>query len=247
MIILSFITTIYWRIEYYGTYLIQRNELTAWKRERKISEHSNLYAALEEKLEEIHSASNKKNSKKLYKEFTQLKKRLESMARYLAFLSLDVVDSTGMKNQEDKSLIQLDFIRFKRMVQKNLDANYCVKFAWTPDGVMACFNSVDNAVKAAQSSLIQLTNFNEHIKGISRDFEIRCGIHAGTIYFDEKLPLEEMTDQVIDIAGHMQKHAQPGTIAISKPSIKPLDSAGGFTKIEKKVDEFEVYQWTKIT
>ncbi|WP_133139601.1 adenylate/guanylate cyclase domain-containing protein [Legionella genomosp. 1] len=244
LILLSNIKYLHKRIKRYSYYLKQKKDLLAWRSQNKIARNSSLYLALEEKLEQINSTKNKRVSRKLYQEFMALKKKLEAMSRYFAFLSIDVVNSTGMKTKEDRSLIQLDFLRFKKMVQKNLDENGCVKSAWTPDGVMACFNTVDNAVNAAQASIIQLEHFNEKVKQISRDFAVRCGIHAGVIYYDERLPLEEITDQVIDIAGHMQKHAEPGTIAISKTSIKPSEDTSGFVSNGKTVDDYEVYQWS---
>ncbi|STX30117.1 Uncharacterised protein [Legionella beliardensis] len=231
------------RMNFYLNYLLQKDALARMRIEKKIPENNSLYQELESKLIEMNASKNEKDSKKLYQEFMELKKKLESMARYMAFLAIDVVDSTGMKSSEEKSLVQVDFLRFKKLIQQNLDKQGCLKSAWTPDGVMACFNTVDDAIKAAQHALINLKEFNKHHKKISRDFIIRCGIHAGIIYYDEQLPMQEMTDQVIDIAGHMQKYAKPGTIAISKTSIKPVDNTAGFVNSDKVVDQLEVYQW----
>lgn len=232
------------RLKPYIKYRVQRDKLLRWRTQVNVPQNNSLYIELEQKLNEMSRITDKKKSQKLYLEITALKKKLESKSRYFAFLSMDIVDSTGMKRDEDKSLIQLDFIRFKRMVQTIFDKNGCVKSAWTPDGVMACFNSVNNAVVSAQDTLKELTNFNKKVKQISRDFIVRAGIHAGYIYYDDKLPLEEISDQVIDIAGHMQKHAQPSTIAISKLSIKPVDNSAGFTNKGQVIDGLEVYQWS---
>ncbi|MGQ3890738.1 hypothetical protein [Legionella sp. CNM-4043-24] len=231
------------RVLSYRHYLQEKEKLERWRKEEQIDDTNSLYLELEKKLEQINTTKDKALAQKLHLEFMELKKKLESKSRFLAFLSIDVVNSTGMKNQEDKSMIQLDFLRFKRLIQKLLDKYGCVKSAWTPDGVMVCFDTVESAVSAAKESLFALKRFNSEKKQISHDFAIRCGIHAGHIYYDEKLPLEEITDQVIDIAGHMQKHAEPGTIAISKLSIKPVDNPIGFKDLGKKVDELEVCTW----
>jgi hypothetical protein len=45
------------------------------------------------------------------------------------------------------------------------------------------------------------------VKLIKTDFSVRCGVNAGFVYFDETTPLE--ADRVIDVAGHMQKYADP--------------------------------------
>lgn len=231
-------------LHYYANYTRDRNELARWKSDRKMPIHSDVYSELQTKLDLLDITKDKHESQKLYEEITELKKKLQSMSRFFAFLSIDVVDSTGMKNSEDRSLIQMDSLRFKKMVQKIFDNNLAVKSAWTPDGAMVCFNTVDNAILAAQEVLAELSNFNLHVKKIQRDFLIRCGIHSGIIYYDEHLPLEEITDQVIDIAGHMQKHAQPNTIAISQPSIKPVTNVEGFHKVEQVVDGMQVFCWS---
>lgn len=202
-----------------------------------------LYLALESKLEQLNKAKSKSETEEYYSEFMQMKKKLGSMARYFAFMSLDVVDSTGMKESEDKSLIQLDFMRYKKMVQKIIDDYGCVQSAWTPDGAMISFNTLDNAVEAAKEVIVSLKRFNEQIKKINRDFIVRCGINAGIIYFDEKLKLDEITDVVIDIAGHLQKNASPGAIAITQSAVINLSDAVGFHKTTKVVDGFEVSEW----
>lgn len=211
--------------------------------DRQSTDHS-MYMALEGKLEQLSKAKSKTETEEYYNEFMRMKKKLGSIARHFAFLSLDVVDSTGMKESEDKSYIQLDFIRFKKMVTNIVEDNGSVQSTWTPDGAMISFNTLDNAVVAAKEVYKELKRFNSQVKKINRDFIIRCGINAGIIYYDEKLSLDEITDVVIDIAGHLQKHADPGTIAITQASIMNLSDSNGFIKTTKVVDGFEVAQWT---
>jgi hypothetical protein len=55
--------------------------------------------------------------------------------------------------------------------------------------------------------------------------------------------MEEMSDGVIDIAGHMQKHAEENTIYLGQHVIKTLDSSVGFHPVNKQVNGCEVYQW----
>ena len=59
------------------------------------------------------------------------------------------------------------------------------------------------------------------------------------------LPMEEMSDRTIDIAGHMQKYADPDSIYISKQSVDTLEGDYGFTPIDKNIDGREVYVWKK--
>ncbi len=59
------------------------------------------------------------------------------------------------------------------------------------------------------------------------------------------MPLEEVSDRVINIAGHMQKHARPSTVCVAKPFIAPLTATLGFQPTDRVIDGYEVYEWQK--
>jgi len=197
---------------------------------------------LSHKLAEMDHAS-RGDRKKLLKDFVKLKQQLESMGRDLAFLSMDVVDSTGMKVGEDTYVISNDFTEYRQFVEARINSHGCMKSTWTPDGLMACFSKLEDAIRAAQSILKDLAQFNRTGKAMKRDFIVRCGINAGHIFFDDTLPLEQISDRVIDIAGHMQKHAEPNTIFIAKQIIKPVDVMVGFNKTDAEIDGLNAYKW----
>lgn len=200
-------------------------------------------APVKEKMKAMDARSAKSRAE-LLKVMAEAKRQLESMGRDLAFLSIDVVDSTKMKLGEDKTFIEHDFHEYKNLVDGKLRSNGSLKAAWTPDGVMACFPTIDAALKAAKEVISGLDAFNAKVKMIKSNFTVRCGVNAGHVYYDEQTPMEEMSDRVIDIAGHMQKYALPGTIACAKQIIEPVQQRGGFNDAGKVVDGYEVYQWT---
>lgn len=197
---------------------------------------------LDKKIQEIQSAS-RKDRATLLNEFVSIKKQLEAMGRNLAFLSVDVVDSTGMKKTEDPIIVARDFVEYRKFAERKLNAYGCIKSTWTPDGIMACFNTVDDAIKTAQALINGLKEFNQSVKAMKQDFAIRCGINAGYLLFDESLPLEEISDRVIDIAGHMQKHAEKNTIFLAKNIITPVESPNKFKSVSKVVDDLDVCEW----
>ena len=217
-----------------------KRDFEEWKSRMRISDKAALIAPLTSKIEKLQT-SNKTDREELLKLFAETKKKLDSMGRDLAFLSIDVCGSTEIKLGEERAVIEHDFREYKRFVDERLRACGALKSAWTPDGVMSCFPTVDAAVKAAREVIAGLDAFNKNIKTLRRDFALRCGINAGYVYFDDSLPMEEMSDRVIDVAGHMQKHAPPNTICIAKPAIEPLQERDGFVPITKVVDGYEVY------
>jgi class 3 adenylate cyclase len=215
-----------------------------WKSKMQLSDDAKVLGPLKGKLEGL-KTSNKKDREELLKVFAETKKKLDEMGRDLAFLAIDVVDSTGLKLGEEKAAVEHDFKEYKLFVDSKLSSNGALKSAWTPDGVMSCFPTVDAAVRAARDVITGLEPFNKHVKTMRKDFKVRCGINEGYVYFDESIPLEEISDRVIDIAGHMQKHALPNTICIAKPAIEPTKERGGFVPAGRVVDGYEVYVWER--
>jgi class 3 adenylate cyclase len=224
------------------TQLKVETEFEAIKKTVHLADDTKVFEPITKKLESF-KASNKHEREELLKIFAETKKKLDKMGRDLAFLSIDVVDSTGMKKGEEKALIEYTFKEYKKYVEKKISSHGALKSAWTPDGVMICFETVDAAVKTAREIISGLDEFNENVKSIKQDFKVRCGINSGYVYFDDTVPMEEMSDRVIDIAGHMQKHASPNNIFIAKPAIAPTFESDGFEPASKVVDGYEVYAW----
>lgn len=214
------------------------------KTKMHLPDNAKVLAPLKGKLEDLNT-SNKKDREELLKVFAETKRKLDQMGRDLAFLAIDVVDSTGLKLGEEKAAVEHDFKEYKLFVDSRLSSNGALKSAWTPDGVMSCFPNVDAAVRAARDVITGLDSFNRHVKTMRKDFKVRCGINQGYVYFDESVPLEEISDRVIDIAGHMQKHALPNTICIAKPAIEPTKEGEGFVPAGRVVDGYEVYVWER--
>ena len=70
-------------------------------------------------------------------------------------------------------------------------------------------------VTTKMNRVLEVDEVNRTVKSMRRDFVVRCGVNSGFVYFDESMPLEEVSDRVIDIAGHMQKHAKPNTVCVA--------------------------------
>jgi class 3 adenylate cyclase len=222
-----------------------RRNFDDWKSEMNISDNAIILSPLNRTLDELRNAK-RKDRERLMREYTEAKKQLDAMGRDLAFLSVDVVDSTGLKMGEEPVVVEHDFREYKRFADRIFIAHGSLRSAWTPDGVMSCFTSVDAAVRAAREIITGLDRFNREVKSIRRDFHVRCGVNSGFVYYDGSLPLEEISDRVIDIAGHMQKQARPDTVCVAKPAIEPLGDRVGFEPSGRVVDGYEVYEWVRI-
>lgn len=242
LILLSILHSIDVKLKRFDQKIQMLREYERIRAQYKSPEHMEKITALKTKLDESLLVSGKKRHE-LLRDFANIKKELEKIGRDLAFLSIDVVGSTTMKDNEEAQTIESDFNEYHDFVEAKCKEHGLVKASWNPDGLMACFNTVEEAVLTAQDILKDLPYFNRHVKLMKTDFSVRCGISAGHVFYDESLPLEQLSDRVVDIAGHMQKNATPNTIMIAKQMIEPVKSRENFVATKKIVDGLEVSEW----
>jgi class 3 adenylate cyclase len=224
-------------------YLKLKRKVESWQQEMGLAKDSAVTSSLNAKLEALKEGT-KGDREELLKIFAETKRKLSGMGRELAFLSIDIVDSTKMKIGEDQETIEYDFKQYKTFVDDILKANGVIKVAWTPDGIMACFSNIDTAVKTGKDVIRGLRQFNRDVKLMKTEFRVRCGVNSGYVYMDDDVPLEDVSDRVIDIAGHMQKHAEPMTVSVAKTVVEPLTDREGFEETPKIVDGYQVYAWS---
>src|SRR5688572_17638650 len=213
-----------------------------FKKSSGLSDKSRALASISKKMESL-KPGDAKSREELIQLMIETKKKLDSLAREVAFLAIDVVGSTDMKLGEDKAFVEHDFREYKKLVEAAMQHHGALKSAWTPDGVMICFPNVDGAIAAAQEVLNQLERFNREVKTVKTQFRVRCGINAGSVHYDKSSRMEEMSDRVIDIAGHMQKYAAADTIFIARDVLEKGSDATGFRSADQEVDGFPVYMW----
>lgn len=214
----------------------------AWRRKEGVKHGSKLDAELETTLR-VAVSSKTANRQDLLRVFAETKKKLDTFGREVAFLAIDVAGSVGMKAGEDPASIQYDFEEYRKLVERIFRARGALKTAWTPDGVMACFAHVEDACQSGKDVIKSLKAFNRDVKISKADFAVRCGVNAGLVYFDDNTPLETISDRVIDVAGHMQKHAEPNTVLVARKIIEPLRQLDEFTHTHHVIDGYEASVW----
>ncbi|GAC1390685.1 MAG: hypothetical protein NVSMB31_07820 [Vulcanimicrobiaceae bacterium] len=180
----------------------------------------------------------------LLKRQREIEEALKSAGRkHCTFLSIDVVGSTGMKVGENETAIAATFQAYEELVRSTFESCSVWKQTWTPDGVMACFLDRDLAVAAAQRILAELIDFNQSKSQMHTAFEVRCGLNDGEVSIFEDSQLEKIADHSIDVAGHMQKHANEGSLWLSDGVYGALQNKSGFTPTGTQVDGFSAYEW----
>lgn len=217
-----------------AAYLRFQSDYETWKLEHRIADDATILSPVNEVLEQLRSGG-LKDRDQLLKVFGATKKKLDEIGKTLAFLSVDVVDSTGLKSGEEKAAVEHDFREYKRLAESVFARHGSLKTAWTPDGAMSCFATLDKAIAAARELIGALPNFNGQTKTMQRDFAVRCGINAGYVYVADEIPLEEVSDLVLDTAAHLQRSAAPNGICLTEKTAALLQDAAGFTSNGKTV------------
>lgn len=181
----------------------------------------------------------------LYKEYHEIEKALsEAKRRRCAFLSIDVVGSAAIKSSETEIAVTSTFRAYENLLRRIFKATHAWKEAWTPDGVMICFLNLSDAINAGQAILRQLPAFNERNNRLKGKFEVRCGLNEGEVVIFEDSAVEKLVEHTIDITGHMQKHATPGTLLLSKDVYDVLQDRSGFRPTGQEVDGYATYEWS---
>jgi class 3 adenylate cyclase len=176
-----------------------------------------------------------------YREIDQALK--EAKRKRCTFLSIDVVGSTHMKEGEDEVAITASFKAYEDLLKRTFLVNRAWKQAWTPDGVMICFLDREKALASAKAILEKLDAFNSRDNKLKMPFHVRCGMNEGDVAIFEDTNLEKIADQVIDVAGHMQKYAAADAIWLSEDLYNALDDRTGFGPADAEVDGLRVYAW----
>lgn len=176
-------------------------------------------------------------------QYTEAKAMLEAAKQDLTFVSLDIAGSTTMKAGEDPFVIEHAFVEYRKLVERIIGRHNVYKAAWTPDGQMFAFRSPDGAVKASIETLSALPKFNKEVSKMKQPFRLRAGANCGIVSTDDATPMEQVSDESIDVAGHLQKHCDPGDLWISKELFDRLTDKLGFEPNGKNVDGRAVYVW----
>ena len=195
--------------------------------------------------EESNRVDSEQGRGELLKRYREIESALRKTERKrCTFLSIDVVGSTKMKENERELPVTITFQAYMKMLEGVFEKHSAWKQSWTPDGVMVCFLDADVAVAAGQEVLRQLRVFNRTENLLRSRISVRCGLNEGEVPIFEDSKLEKIIHRVIDIAGHMQKYARPDTLWLSAHVHEQLADGSSFKPAGKQVDGQHAYEWS---
>jgi pSer/pThr/pTyr-binding forkhead associated (FHA) protein/class 3 adenylate cyclase len=140
-----------------------------------------------------------------------------------SFMDVDVVNSMGMKtNIAEPERIIISFERFRTYVAEIVTEFRGHVLNSNGDELMCFFESSYDAVRSGSAIFSRLDDFNRNENTLDMPFCFRIGIHSGQSLVDLKRGIAYSA--TLDVAGHLQKLAAPGGMALSEQTIAKLPS-----------------------
>jgi class 3 adenylate cyclase len=173
-----------------------------------------------------------------------LQAELEGQKQHRAFLSVDVVDSSGMKRQGPDLAVEYSFGQLRQWVEEVVRAEGGEMQSAAGDGVMCVLSTDLGAVRAARHLQEGLAQFNAAHNRLPTPFRIRCGVSAGEVAIEAGTPLGHLQSSVIDRAAVLQKQAAPGEILIGEElADAALAELGSLSRLPEPVAGSPAFCW----
>jgi class 3 adenylate cyclase len=155
--------------------------------------------------------------KELLRQLIELQDELRVGERTLTFLSVDIVDSTGIKAECEPLAVEYSFGEYSRYACRIAQQFGGTLHSAAGDGLLFAFDHPQHAFLAAKRIQAGMIEFNAHVNRTGRPFRLRCGIHTGRVVTPiDGDPASVNYSHVIDVASHLQKAAPAGGVAVSK-------------------------------
>lgn len=151
----------------------------------------------------------------LLKQLIELQEELKKGERSATFLSVDVVGSTAIKQKAGALEVEYTFGEYVRFVSSTAAEFVGQVHSTAGDGVLLAFENPQDAFSAARRILARALEFNAFRNRTGQPFELRCGIHTGTVVAPRGDASNVNYSEVIDISAHVQRLAPPGGIGIT--------------------------------
>ncbi|MBX3095301.1 MAG: adenylate/guanylate cyclase domain-containing protein [Fimbriimonadaceae bacterium] len=173
--------------------------------------------------------------RELLEKLLAIQEELKAVERYVTFVSVDVVGSTRIKKESDTLSAEYSFNEYHQFIETLTRRHGGRVHSTAGDGVTAAFDTPENAFRASRAMLAGLFEFNAFRNKTGHDFDLRIGIHTGTVMAPDQDVKQVNFASVIDIAAHMQKCAPNGTLAISEVSVSGMPP-GEYGLTDEQVD-----------
>jgi class 3 adenylate cyclase len=162
----------------------------------------------------------------LLRQLIELQEELKKGEQNVTFLSVDVVGSTDMKRHADALNVEYTFNEYTHYVTGVSRSFDGMLHSTAGDGILLTFPSPKDAFLAARRVIGGMIEFNAFKNRLGHPFQVRCGIHTGSVNAVKGDIGSVNYSHVIDVTSHVQKIAPPGGIAISEDAARIAQTDG---------------------
>ncbi len=184
----------------------------------------------------------------LLRQLHDIQDKLKSDEKFVTFLSVDIVGSTRMKTEADPLMLEFTFTEYHKYIGTVAEKFGGKVHSTAGDGVTCVFESPAMGYSAGRAILAGLFEFNSFRNRLTKPIEIRAGVHTGSALIAGQDLANVNFAHVIDVAAHMQKAGDPGSLVVSKSTGENVP--GGFDIIEGNrvtVEDIEAVVWKPRT
>ncbi|MFM9874321.1 MAG: adenylate/guanylate cyclase domain-containing protein [Fimbriimonadaceae bacterium] len=165
----------------------------------------------------------------LLTQLLDIQSKLKQDEKHVTFISVDVVGSTRIKTENEHTEVEYTLNEYHKYIEQ-----IALKFrgkvhSTAGDGVTCVFDDAKEAISAGKAMQAGLFEFNAFKNKLKSPVEMRAAVHTGNVLAPGKESTAVNFAHVIDVAAHLQKIAEPGTLAVSQEAalyVGGLDSIG---------------------
>lgn len=185
-----------------------------------------------------------KERHELLTQLQDIQQKLKSDERFVTFLSIDIVGSTRMKAESDPFDIEFTFNEYHKYVQSVVEKYGGKVHSTAGDGVTCVFENPQMGYAAGRAMLAGLFEFNSFRNRLSKPIEVRSGIHTGSAHVAGESLTNVNFAHVIDVAAHMQKAGEPGSLVVSETTANYLPGGMDSLGVDRiEVQDFKAGVW----
>lgn len=179
----------------------------------------------------------------LLSQLLEIQNKLKQDEKYVTFISVDVVGSTRIKTENDELSVEFTFNEYHRFIESIVTKNGGKIHSTAGDGVTCVFDQASAAVAAGKSMQAGLFEFNAFRNKLKSPIAMRAAIHTGSVLAPGQESTAVNFAHVIDVAAHLQKVAEPGTLAVSASTAMHVGGLDAIGEERIKAEDVEAAVW----
>jgi len=151
----------------------------------------------------------------LLSQLLEIQTKLRQDEKYVSFISVDLVGSTKIKTENDDLAVEFTLNEYHKFIESVVAKHGGKIHSTAGDGVTCVFDEAPAAISAGKAMQAGLFEFNAFRNKLKDPVSMRAAVHTGNVLAPGRESTAVNFAHVIDVAAHLQKLAEPGTLAVS--------------------------------